>query len=104
MARFILSYPLAAGGGTWQDTDVPDPIEKRMPVRFKKLIGVVVLLALVIVYAVFATAFASLYLGNAPGWLQLAYFLGTGLFWIVPAMFVISWMQREPRSRSQDVS
>lgn len=70
-----------------------------MPVRLKKLIGVFILLALVVVYAVFATAFASLYLGNAAGWLQLVYFLVTGLFWIVPAMFVISWMQREPKRK-----
>ncbi|WP_061934567.1 DUF2842 domain-containing protein [Aureimonas sp. AU22] len=70
-----------------------------MPVRIKKLIGVFVLLALVVVYAVFATAFASLYLGDSPGWVHLAYFLVTGLFWIVPAMFVISWMQREPKGR-----
>ncbi|KQQ85595.1 DUF2842 domain-containing protein [Aureimonas sp. Leaf324] len=69
-----------------------------MPVRLKKLIGVVVLLALVVVYAVFATAFASLRLADAPGWVHLVYFVVTGLFWIVPAMFVIRWMQREPRA------
>ncbi len=71
-----------------------------MPVRLKKLIGVVILLALVVVYAVFATAFASLYLGQSAGWVQLAYFTVTGVLWIVPAMAVISWMQREPKSRS----
>jgi len=70
-----------------------------MPVRLKKLLGVVILLALVVVYAVFATAYASLYLGDAPGYVHLLYFLVTGLFWIVPAMFVIRWMEREPRSR-----
>lgn len=70
-----------------------------MPVRLKKLIGVVILLALVIVYAVFATAYASLYLGDAPGYVHLLYFLVTGLLWVVPAMFVIRWMEREPRRR-----
>ncbi|MBB3934719.1 DUF2842 domain-containing protein [Aureimonas phyllosphaerae] len=69
-----------------------------MPVRLKKLIGVVILLALVVIYAVVATAFASLRLADAPGWVHLLYFLITGLFWIVPAMFVISWMQREPKA------
>ena len=73
-----------------------------MPVRLKKLIGVVVLLALVVVYAVFATAYASLHLADASGIVHLLYFLITGLFWIVPAMFVIRWMEREPRPRRTD--
>lgn len=70
-----------------------------MPVRLKKLIGTFVLLVLVIVYAVFATAYASLYLGDAPGYVHLLYFLFTGLIWVVPAIFLIRWMEREPRRR-----
>ncbi len=76
--------------------------DRPMPVRLKKLIGIVVLLLLVVVYAVFATAYASLYLGNSSGWVHLLYFLFSGLLWIVPAMFVIRWMEREPRRRSRD--
>lgn len=67
-----------------------------MPVRLKKLLGVVILLVLVVVYAVFATAFASLHLADAPGIVHLLYFLVTGLLWIVPAMWLIRWMEREP--------
>ncbi|WP_182421935.1 DUF2842 domain-containing protein [Aureimonas sp. ME7] len=70
-----------------------------MPVRLKKLIGAVILLFLVIAYAVLATAYASLRLGQSPGYVHLLYFLLTGLLWIVPAMFVIRWMEREPKSR-----
>ena len=69
-----------------------------MPVRTKKLIGVFLLLALVLIYAVFATAFASAYLGNAGGLVHLLYFLTTGLVWIVPAALLIRWMEREPKS------
>lgn len=74
-----------------------------MPIRLKKFIGAIILIVLVVVYAIFATAFATLYLANANGFVHLAYFLVTGLFWIAPAMVVIRWMEgyspkrREPR-------
>ena len=67
-----------------------------MPVRVKKLIGTIVLILLVTIYAVFATAFASLYLKQSSGWVHLLYFLVTGLLWVIPAMFLIRWMEREP--------
>lgn len=70
-----------------------------MPVRLKKFIGTFVLLFMVAVYAVFATALATLYLAQSAAYVHLAYFLVTGLLWVVPAMFVIRWMEREP-SRS----
>lgn len=70
-----------------------------MPVRLKKLIGTVVIVALVVVYAVVAMTVATYRLGGTPWWGQLAYFLITGLIWVVPAMFVISWMQRPPKRR-----
>lgn len=74
-----------------------------MPIRLKKFIGAIILIVLVVVYAIVATAFATLYLANSNGFVHLAYFLVTGLFWIVPAMVVIRWMEgyspkrREPR-------
>lgn len=68
-----------------------------MPVRIKKLVGMIILITLVVVYAVFATAFATLYLGESSGWVHLAYFLFTGILWVVPAMFVIKWMESAPR-------
>ncbi|MEX6505648.1 DUF2842 domain-containing protein [Jiella sp. M17.18] len=71
-----------------------------MPVRVKKLIGTIVLILLVTIYAVFATAIASVYLGDASGWMHLAYFLFTGLLWVLPAMGVIKWMESVPRARA----
>ena len=68
-----------------------------MPIRLKKLLGIGILLALVVVYAVFATAYASLYLAESAGYVHLLYFLLTGILWVVPAMFVIRWMERAPR-------
>lgn len=68
-----------------------------MPVRLKKLIGTVLLIVIVILYAIVATAIASATLANASGWVQLLYFLLTGLVWILPAMVIIKWMETPPR-------
>lgn len=65
-----------------------------MPVRLRKLIGTVLIIILVIVYALTATTFASLLLGASPWWVHLLYFLLTGLLWIVPAMLIIKWMEK----------
>jgi len=68
-----------------------------MPIRIKKLVGAVILITLVVVYAIVATAFASLYLAESSGWVHLAYFLISGILWVVPAMLVIKWMESAPR-------
>jgi RsiW-degrading membrane proteinase PrsW (M82 family) len=65
-----------------------------MPVRLKKLIGTVLIIALVVLYALVATTIASHRLGQSPWWVHLLYFAGTGLLWIIPAMFIIRWMER----------
>ncbi|GGD86108.1 hypothetical protein GCM10011390_00890 [Aureimonas endophytica] len=64
-----------------------------MRLRLRKLIGTVVLILLVTVYAIFATAFASLYLGQASGWVHLAFFLFSGVLWVAPAAFLVRWME-----------
>lgn len=63
-----------------------------MPLRLKKLIGTVLIVLLVIIYAFVATSFASAYLGASSGWVHLAYFALSGLLWILPAMLIIRWM------------
>ena len=70
-----------------------------MPVRLKKLIGTVVLVALVLIYALLATTVAVHRLGESPVWVHMAYFLLTGLLWILPAMLVIKWMVKPPKTR-----
>lgn len=65
-----------------------------MPLRLRKLIGTILILLLVIVYALAATTFASLLLGASPWWVHLLYFLLTGLLWILPAMLIIKWMEK----------
>jgi hypothetical protein len=75
-----------------------------MPIRLKKLIGTVVLVALVVVYAVLATTIAVAQLAQSGPLVHLLYFFLTGLLWVLPAMLVIKWMLTEPRSREPKVT
>ncbi|MBP0617519.1 DUF2842 domain-containing protein [Jiella mangrovi] len=68
-----------------------------MPVRLKKFIGAILLIILVVVYASLATAYATLHLADASGWVHLVYFLVTGFLWVVPAMLLIRWMEAKPK-------
>lgn len=70
-----------------------------MPVRLRRLIGSILLVALVIVYALVASAVAVARLGDASAWTQLAFFLFSGLLWVLPAMAIVSWMARPGKQR-----
>lgn len=71
-----------------------------MSQNFRKLIGTILLMVLVVVYALVATAIATATLAQSSAWVHLAYFLLTGVLWVVPAMFIVSWMLK-PDRRSQ---
>ncbi len=70
-----------------------------MPVRLKKLIGTVLLVALVIVYALVATMVAVAQLAESGPVVHLLFFLLSGLVWVLPAMGIIKWMVSEPKAR-----
>lgn len=70
-----------------------------MPIRLKKLIGTILLIVLVIVYALVATTIASARLGDSSPLVHILYFAFTGLLWIIPAMWIIRWMVTEKRRR-----
>ena len=72
-----------------------------MPVRVKRLIGAFIIFCLVVVYAFVAMTIATYRLAGTPWWEQLLYFLLTGVLWVVPAMFVISWMERPAKHRDR---
>ena len=67
-----------------------------MPVRLRKFIGTIVLVALVTIYALVSVTIATYRLADASGWVHLIYFGLSGLLWIVPAMFIIKWMIGRP--------
>lgn len=71
-----------------------------MPVRLKKLIGTVVLVLLVVVYAIVATIVAVAQFAESGPLVHLAYFFLTGFLWVVPAMFIIKWMVKPPSRRA----
>lgn len=71
-----------------------------MPIRVKKLIGTILLIVLVVVYALVATTIASARLGSSGPLVHLVYFFLSGLLWILPAMWIIRWMVTEkPRPK-----
>lgn len=68
-----------------------------MPQSLRKLIGAIVLVALIAIYALVATTIAAARLADAPGWVHFLYFLFTGLLWVLPGMAIVSWMLKPDR-------
>ncbi len=65
-----------------------------MPVRLRKLLGTVLIVVLVVLYALVATTVASYRLAQSPWWIHLLFFSISGVIWIIPAMFIIRWMEK----------
>ncbi|MFA6266437.1 MAG: DUF2842 domain-containing protein [Pseudolabrys sp.] len=70
-----------------------------MPVRLRKLIGAVALLALVMVWALLAMALAQSALTDINGLVAAIYYLVAGLGWVLPAMPIIAWMSKPDRAK-----
>jgi hypothetical protein len=78
-----------------------------MPIRLRKLIGAVLLFALVIVWALVAMALAQAPLIRDNAIASVAYYVIAGLGWVLPAMPIVSWMSRRDQQtgiRNQDPS
>jgi hypothetical protein len=69
-----------------------------MRIRTRKLIGTVGLLVLVTVWALLAMAFAQFALRAQNGLVVFLFYAIAGLGWALPAMPLVSWMQRLDRS------
>jgi regulator of protease activity HflC (stomatin/prohibitin superfamily) len=65
-----------------------------MQVRTRKLIGTILLLLILAVYATAAAVIGSGRIALAPQWVQFALYLTTGLLWVIPAGLLVRWMQR----------
>ena len=70
-----------------------------LDVRTKKLIGAVVTLVWLPVYALLAMALAVRVLPHANGFVQFLYYAIAGMAWIVPIGVMLPWMSREPQER-----
>jgi Protein of unknown function (DUF2842) len=69
-----------------------------MHTPLRKIIGTIVLLAYVMVYAFVVMVIADLKLQDASQIIKLTYFLVTGILWIFPAMLLIRWMEKIKKS------
>jgi hypothetical protein len=71
---------------------VSQPQEIKMPLRLRKFIGMLMLLALVVIYAMAASTFAVARLAESHWLTHLAFFAFSGILWVLPAMGIIKWM------------
>ena len=65
-----------------------------LPMRLRKLIGLVLLLLLVVFYALIVMTVAVTTSVPENGVIEFFYYLITGIAWVVPAASIIYWMQR----------
>ena len=65
-----------------------------MPIRLRKLIGAVLLLVLVAVWALLAAAFAQAPVVAENRIVAAIYYVAAGLGWVLPAMPLVRWMSR----------
>jgi regulator of protease activity HflC (stomatin/prohibitin superfamily) len=68
--------------------------DQNMQVRTRKLIGTILLLLFLAVYATAAAVIGSGRIALTPQWVQFAFYLTTGLLWVIPAGLLVRWMQR----------
>jgi hypothetical protein len=67
--------------------------------RTKKLIGTIVLLVWLPLYALVAMRVGLAVLPEAGSFLTLVYYAPAGTVWILPVGLMLPWMHREPRRR-----
>jgi ABC-type Na+ efflux pump permease subunit len=66
-----------------------------MTIRTRKFVGTIILIVMLTVYALLALAAAIvLQVQDANKFVELVYYVVAGLLWVIPAAFVVSWMQR----------
>ncbi|MCC6891095.1 MAG: DUF2842 domain-containing protein [Hyphomicrobiales bacterium] len=70
-----------------------------MPIRLRKLIGAVALIALVLAWSLVAMALAQSPAIKANGLIEVLYYVVAGLGWVLPAMPLIRWMSRPDRPK-----
>ena len=65
-----------------------------IPLRWRKLIGTIALIALVVTWALVAMALAQAPAIKTNGVVEVIYYVVAGLGWVLPAMPLIAWMSR----------
>ena len=65
-----------------------------MNIRTRKLVGAIVLIGFLTVYALLAMIAAIVLQVNASKWVEVVYYAVAGLAWTIPVGAIIWWMQR----------
>lgn len=65
-----------------------------MNMRTRKLVGTLILIVFLALYALVAMAFGAARIVDESNLARIIYFLVAGLAWVIPAGFLIRWMQR----------
>jgi Protein of unknown function (DUF2842) len=73
-----------------------------MPIRIRKLVGAVALIALVLVWTLTAMAVAQFPVVKANALAETIYYVLAGLGWVLPAMPLIRWMVSANRDQRSD--
>ncbi len=70
-----------------------------MTQRNRKLIGAILLPISIIIWSVLATAVYLALPEGLPGLVLILYFIIAGMGWLLPSMFIISWMARPEEAK-----
>jgi Protein of unknown function (DUF2842) len=65
-----------------------------MPMRWRKLLGAIMLIVLVLTWVLLAMAIAQSMAVKANGIIEMIYYVVAGLGWVLPAMPLVRWMSR----------
>jgi len=71
-----------------------------MPIRIRKLLGTIALMALAIVWGLLAMALAQSVLTDINGFVAAIFYVVAGLGWVLPAMPIVSWMVKPDAPRA----
>jgi len=69
-------------------------LSEAMPMRWRKLLGAIMLIVLVLTWVLLAMAIAQSTAVKANGIVEVIYYVVAGLGWVLPAMPLIRWMSR----------
>ncbi|MEM6761368.1 MAG: DUF2842 domain-containing protein [Pseudomonadota bacterium] len=69
-----------------------------MSIRVKKLIGTLITVVFLTIYCLLVMSLAVRVLPESNGWVQLIFYVVTGMIWVVPVAGLIKWMHTPPRT------
>jgi Protein of unknown function (DUF2842) len=69
-----------------------------MTLRTRKLAGAIALLSLIMVYSLIMMVIAATVVPQLGTWFAPFFYAVAGLAWVPAAMYIISWMHRQPET------